>query len=129
MRLLLDTHILIWVLSGSDRLNRQARAAIIEPENDVFFSAVNTWEIAIKASLGRADFRVDPELVMAEAAEIGLQELTLTAEVAAKVAALPLYHRDPFDRLLIAQAISERAQFYTADPILKNYGDIVSLVT
>lgn len=127
MRILLDTHILLWAISTSERLNEAVRATILDPENDILFSAVNIWEIAIKAARRRPDFAVHPEAVFREALDIGFIELPVRSDVAARVADLPLIHRDPFDRLLVAQAIAEPAVLYTADARLSAYSELVRL--
>jgi PIN domain nuclease of toxin-antitoxin system len=128
MRILLDTHILIWAITTPERLEPQARAALLDAENEILFSAASIWEIAIKTALRRADFVARPEIVAQEALDIGFAELPVRATTAARVADLPLLHRDPFDRLLIAQAIEEPAVFYTADDILTGYTDLVQRV-
>lgn len=128
MRLLLDTHILLWALAEPERLDADTRAVLEDAGNDVLFSAASLWEIAIKAGLGRPDFRVDPDLVLRAARGTAFIELPVHAEAAALVARLPAYHRDPFDRLLIAQAMAETVPFYTADPLLPPYSALVKLV-
>jgi PIN domain nuclease of toxin-antitoxin system len=128
MRILLDTHILIWAITTPERLEPQARAALLDAENEILFSAASIWEIAIKTALRRADFVARPEIVAQEALDIGFAELPVRATTAARVADLPLLHRDPFDRLLIAQAIEEPAVLYTADDILTGYTDLVQRV-
>ncbi len=125
MRILLDTHILLWALANPTQLTKDARAAIEDPTNDVLFSAASIWEIAIKASLKRTDFRVSPEGIAAAAIESGFRELPVYSAAAAQTAKLPAHHRDPFDRLLIAQAITEPAVFYTADAQLEAYSELV----
>jgi len=128
MRILLDTHILIWAITTPERLEPPARAAILDAENEILFSAASIWEIAIKAALRRADFVARPEIVTQEALDIGFVELPVRATTAARVADLPLLHRDPFDRLLIAQAIEEPAVLYTADDVLTGYTDLVQRI-
>jgi PIN domain nuclease of toxin-antitoxin system len=128
MRILLDTHVLIWAITTPERLGPQARAAVLDAENQILFSAASIWEIAIKAALRRADFLARPEVVAQEALDIGFAELPVRAATAARVADLPLLHRDPFDRLLIAQAIEEPAMLYTADDTLTGYSDLVQRV-
>lgn len=128
MRLLLDTHLLLWALAEPARLDSVTRAAIEDPENEVLFSAASIWEIAIKAALRRPDFDLDPAEVARAALETGFQELPVKAAVAARVLHLPMHHRDPFDRLLVAQAMSEPARLYTADALLKPYSELVTLV-
>src|SRR5438067_13836350 len=128
MRILLDTHILIWALTTPERLDPRARAATLDAENEVLFSAASICEIAIKAALRRAYFVARPEIVAQEVLDIGFAELPVRATTAARVADLPLLHRDPFDRLLIAQAIEQPAALYTADDILTGYTDLVQRV-
>jgi PIN domain nuclease of toxin-antitoxin system len=125
MRLLLDTHVLLWALGSPKQLGKDGRAAIEDPANEVLFSAASIWEIAIKASLKRTDFRVSPEAIAAAALESGFRELPIHSAAAAYTAKLPAHHRDPFDRLLIAQAVTEPAVFYTADVHLEVYSDLV----
>lgn len=125
MRLLLDTHVLLWAISTPERLNAQVQAAIRNPDNDVLFSAASIWEIAIKAGLRRADFTAQPDAVTQEALDLGFVELPVYSATAARAADLPRIHRDPFDRLLIAQAIEEPAILYTADTQLLAYSELV----
>lgn len=128
MRLLLDTHILLWALAEPVRLGPEARATIEDPENEVLFSAASIWEVAIKAGLGRPDFAFDPHEVACGAVEAGFVELPVRADAAAQVAGLPLYHRDPFDRLLVAQAMAGPLRLLTADPLLPPYSELVTLI-
>lgn len=128
MRLLLDTHVLLWALGDPARLDSAIRDRLEDAANEVLFSAASIWEIAIKARLGRADFTVHPEQVAREARMTGFVELRVSADAAARVADLPLHHRDPFDRLLVAQAIAEPARLYTVDPLLPPYSELVELI-
>jgi len=128
MRLLLDTHLLLWALADPDRLGIALRDLIENPENEVLFSAASIWEIAIKTGLGRVDFTVRPEAVTRGAILAGFTELPVRAEAAAQVADLPPHHRDPFDRLLVAQAIAGPLRLYTADPLLPPYSELIILV-
>lgn len=128
MRLLLDTHLLLWAVSAPDRLDAATRDLVEDPANEVLFSAASIWEIAIKAGLGRADFAVRPEMIAQAARDTGFGELPVRAAVAARVADLPPYHRDPFDRLLVAQAMAEPVLLYTVDPLLPPYTERVRLV-
>ena len=128
MRLLLDTHILLWALDQPARLDSGTRALLEDPTNEVLFSAASIWEIAIKVRLGRADFPVRPEAIAQAARDTGFTELPVRADAAARVADMPLHHRDPVDRLLVAQAITEPMRLYTADPLLPPYSDLVTLV-
>ena len=125
MRVLLDTHVLLWALIAPKRLGKEARAAIESPDNDVLFSAASIWEIAIKSALKRTDFRVAPDAIVTAAIETGFTELPVRSAAAIQVAKLPPHHRDPFDRLLIAQAITEPATLYTADSQLEVYSELV----
>lgn len=128
MHILLDTNILIWSLTQPERLAKTAGPALVDPENEVFFSAVSIWEIAIKFGLHRADFTVEPRAIARQAAKNGFVGLPLAIETAASVATLAAHHRDPFDRLLIAQALAGPMQFYTADAALAVYSDLVHIV-
>ncbi|MGO9514306.1 MAG: type II toxin-antitoxin system VapC family toxin [Steroidobacteraceae bacterium] len=125
MRLLLDTHIFLWAVSGSALLKSPARR-LMEGADQLFVSAASIWEIAIKARLGKIDAEVR-ELVEA-VGKSGFLELPVRAVHAAGVATLPLHHTDPFDRLLIAQAIAEPLKLLTAEPTLAGYGDLIVLV-
>lgn len=128
MVLLLDTHVLLWVLDAPERLPREIAGQLESPETTVYFSAASIWEIAIKASLGKIDFPYSPEAIAQAARDTGFVELPVRAEHGAKVAQLPLHHRDPFDRLLIAQSLLLPAQLLTADAALVPYTELVRLV-
>ena len=125
MRVLLDTHVLLWALITPKRLGKDARAAIESPDNDILFSAASIWEIAIKSALKRSDFRIAPEAIAAAAVESGFTELPVKSAAAIQVAKLPDHHRDPFDRLLIAQAMTEPATLYTVDTQFEVYSELV----
>lgn len=128
MRLLLDTHVLLWALAGDPRLHGEMRDLIEDPRNPVLFSAASIWEIAIKASLRRTGLDVGPQDIAAAARATGFTELPVQGDAAALVAGLPLHHRDPFDRLLVAQAIHQTARLVTADPQLPIYSGLVTLL-
>ena len=128
MRLLLDTHILLWALADDPRLDARARSWIEDPSNLVLFSAASIWEIAIKSALNRTRFGVSPTEIAEAARLTGFTELPVHAAAAALVADLPMLHRDPFDRLLVAQAISETVRLVTSDPLLRPYSELVTLV-
>lgn len=128
MRLLLDTHVLIWALAMPDKLRSMTRAMIEDTDNEVLFSAASIWEVAIKSSLRRSGFIIRPEEIISGAIEAGFTELSIGAAVAAKVSDLPLHHRDPFDRLLVAQAMADSILLLTADTLLLPYSDLVILV-
>ena len=125
MRVLLDTHILLWALAEPRRLDRETRATIESSDTEVLFSAASIWEIALKSGLGRSDFAFDAEEIAQAALDTGFTEVAVRAKAAALVARLPLLHRDPFDRVLVAQAIVEPATLYTADQQLVPYSDLV----
>lgn len=125
MKLLIDTHILLWWLEDSPSLASQARSLISDPDNAVFLSAVSMWEIWLKVSLGKLRLPKQFERILADQ---GFEHLPLTASQARNVAELPWIHRDPFDRMLIAQAKSERLKLVTSDQTLSGYGDCVLVV-
>ena len=125
MRLLLDTQIFLWYLADSKRLVPRARTAIGGADR-VFVSAASIWEAAIKTALGKLTVALD-DLVAGIAAS-GFSELPITALHAARVAALPDHHRDPFDRMLIAQALHEPLHLLTADAALRRYSDLIVTV-
>ena len=123
MRLLLDTHIAIWSIAMSQRIKSHARALLGDPANSIVVSAVSIWEIAIKHSLGKQTAPPFPaDVAMRLFTNAGYELLHMTPEHAAAVAALPRLHGDPFDRLLLAQAIVEPMRLMTADPRLHPYG-------
>lgn len=128
MRVLLDTHILLWALTEPKRLSRETRARLEDPEAEILFSAASIWEIAIKAQSGRVSFAVRPGEIAEAAKAAGFLELPVRAEAAALVAELPMHHRDPFDRLLIAQAMSEPARFCTVDKGLVPYSNLAMFI-
>jgi PIN domain nuclease of toxin-antitoxin system len=128
VRLLLDTHVLLWVAAEPRRLPLEVRERLESPDNDVLFSAASIWELAIKMQIGRVDLGVTPEKLADEAVRRGFDELPVTAAHAAGVRRLPLHHRDPFDRLLVAQALHEPARLLTADRALEPYSDLVEVI-
>jgi len=121
MKLLLDTHLLLWAAGEPERLSSEAVALIEEPENDLLFSAASLWEVAIKSGLGRADFRVSPRLLRRGLLDNGYAELPITSAHAVAIDNLPAIHRDPFDRLLVAQATAEGILLLTGDPEVARY--------
>jgi PIN domain nuclease of toxin-antitoxin system len=128
MRLLLDTHVLLLALADPDRLPAAARALIEDAENEIFYSAANLWEIAIKGALGRADFSADAAEVLAAMPQTGFAELPVRARHAAEFSRLPPIHEDPFDRMLIAQARAEPMVLLTNDALLAGYPAAVHLL-
>lgn len=121
MRFLLDTHLLLWAAASSKRLSREARELLEDESHQALYSAASIWEIAIKSSLRRKDFRIDLASLLTALPQMGLVELPVTAAHTAGVAQLPFIHRDPFDRLLIAQSIAEPLTLLTNDEILDRY--------
>lgn len=125
MRLLLDTHIFIWAVTDSPKLSHEARRQILAAD-EVYVSAASIWEIAIKSGLGKIEGDVVQMVSAIEGS--GFLELPVTADHAARVADLPLHHRDPFDRLLVAQAMTEPLTLLTAENVLSRYTDLVRVV-
>lgn len=121
MKFLLDTHLLLWAAGQLDRLPAEARTLIDDPLNEPVFSPASLWEIAIKCGLGRRDFQVDARLLRRGLLDNGYLELAITSEHAVAVAGLPPIHKDPFDRLLVAQSIIEGITLLTADPLVAQY--------
>jgi PIN domain nuclease of toxin-antitoxin system len=121
LKLLLDTQILLWAAGQPERLSAAARRQLANPRNELVFSAASLWEITIKKSLGRDDFRVDPRVLRRGLLDHGYTELPITSEHAVSVDALPDLHKDPFDRILLAQALTEGITLITADAQLARY--------
>jgi PIN domain nuclease of toxin-antitoxin system len=121
VKFLLDTQILLWAAGEPERLSPAARRQLSDPKNELLFSAASLWEITIKKSLGREDFRVEPRLLRRGLLDNGFTELPITSEHAVSVDALPDLHKDPFDRILLAQALSEGITLLTADAQLARY--------
>ncbi len=128
MRLLLDTHILLWALDTPERLPCLLREQLESSETEVYFSAASIWEIAIKSALGKVNFHYSPNQIADGARMTGFVEIPISSEHAAGVARLPLHHADPFDRLLVAQALAMPARFVTADATLIVYSELVEWV-
>lgn len=125
MRLLLDTHLFLWAVTDSRKLKAAARRQMLAAEQ-IYVSAASIWEIAIKARLGKIDG--DPQRLAQAIEDSGFIELPVSARHAACVAQLPLHHHDPFDRLLVAQSLSEPLLLLTADEALARYGELVKVV-
>jgi PIN domain nuclease of toxin-antitoxin system len=128
MRLLLDTHVLLWTIAESRRLSAAARALIGEPDNELTFSSVSVWEVAIKAGRGRDDFRIDVSSLRRSLFDNDYVELPITGAHAVALGGLPPIHRDPFDRMLVAQAIVEGLTLVTSDPAVAKYRGPIRLV-
>lgn len=121
MNYLLDTHILLWILIDPDKVSAPMRRLIEDTGNRVWFSAASIWEIAIKHSLAKAAFAVEPAIIWKAARETGLEELAVTAEHSVGVDVLPWLHRDPFDRLLVSQARASGMKLLSVDPQVNAY--------
>ena len=121
MKLLLDTHLLLWGAGQPERLSEAARQLIEADENELIFSTASLWEIVIKRGLGRGDFKVDPRLLRRGLLDNGYSELPIGSEHVVAIDALPPLHKDPFDRVLIAQALVEGITLLTRDPMVARY--------
>ncbi|MCR4470521.1 MULTISPECIES: type II toxin-antitoxin system VapC family toxin [unclassified Burkholderia] len=121
MKVLLDTHLLLWAAADAAELPSSARSIIQDPAYTLLFSVVSLWEIVIKRGLDRDDFQVDPHLLRRNLLDVGYVELPITSAHVLCVEQLPAVHRDPFDRLLIAQAISEGVSLLTHDHTVARY--------
>ncbi|MFT3960269.1 type II toxin-antitoxin system VapC family toxin [Propionivibrio sp.] len=121
MKLLLDTHLLLWAAGMPDRLPAEARKLMDDPENELFFSAASLWEIAIKQGLARDDFKADARLLRRGLFDNGYSELPVASEHAVAIDSLPPIHKDPFDRMLVAQATVEGITLLTADAMVARY--------
>lgn len=125
MNLLLDTHVALWAITDSPKLSQKARDLIASPKTTVWVSAANVWEIAIKHSLGRGDMPVSSQDATRYFQESGYRFLAVEAEHAVAVEELPAHHQDPFDRILVAQALIEPMRLMTHDPLVALYSDTI----
>jgi len=121
MKLLLDTHLLLWAAGEPRRLSKAARALIDNPDNELLFSAASLWEVAIKRGLGRKDFKVDARLLRRGLLDNEYRELPILSDHVVATESLPLIHRDPFDRILVAQATVEGITLLTIDSLVSQY--------
>jgi PIN domain nuclease of toxin-antitoxin system len=121
LKLLLDTHLLLWAAGQPQHLSKAARSLIDDTENELLFSAASLWEVAIKSTLGRADFQLDPKLLRRGLLDNGYTELSITSAHAVAVTSLPPIHKDPFDRLIVAQAMMEGITLVTSDQVVSEY--------
>ena len=128
MRLLVDTHLLLWAAAKSRRLPKEARRMLEDPANEIRFSAASLWEIVIKAALRKPDFKVDVALLRPALAEMGFVELPISGVHAERLGSLPPIHKDPFDRMLVAQSLAEPLVLVTNDGVLAGYGEGVKVV-
>jgi PIN domain nuclease of toxin-antitoxin system len=125
LNLLLDTHVALWAITDNPKLSQKARDLIASPKTNVWVSAANVWEIAIKHSLGRGDMPVSGRDAMRYFQESGYRFLPVEAEHAVAVEELPAHHQDPFDRILVAQALVEPMRLLTHDPLVALYSDTI----
>ena len=123
MKLLLDTHLLLWAAGEPEKLSASARSLLLDNANDLFFSSASIWEIVIKKGLGRDDFKVDPVRLRKMLVTNGYAEVSVESDHALAIDNLPPLHKDPFDRILLAQAKVEGLQLVTADTQIIRYGD------
>ncbi|WLI90010.1 type II toxin-antitoxin system VapC family toxin [Massilia sp. R2A-15] len=121
MKLLLDTHVLLWSAVAPEKLSDSARALLSDPQNELMFSAASLWEIAIKRGLARSDFRTDARVLRRSLIDNGYTEVPVTSEHAVAIDGLPGIHKDPFDRILVAQSIVEGVTLVTGDSLLAQY--------
>jgi len=121
MKLLLDTHLLLWAAGEPQRLSREARTLLDNPDNELLFSAASLWEVAIKRGLGREDFKVDARLLRRGLLDNGYSELPIISDHVVATDSLPLMHKDPFDRILVAQATVEGVTLLTIDSLVSQY--------
>ena len=128
MRVLLDTHILIWALSAPERLSEAARSLIRNEVTSVLFSTVSIWEIGVKSAMLKPAFVWNPAAILAEAKKVGFEECLISSAAAIAATALPKHHADPFDRLLIGQALQEPARLLTGDKLLARYSELVEVM-
>lgn len=128
MKLLLDTHLLLWAASQPNRLSAAALRLIDNPANELFFSAASIWEVAMKRGLGRSDFQADPRLFRRGLLDNGYSELPILSDHVVAIDSLPPIHKDPFDRLLVAQATVEGISLLTADSVVARYPGPVKMV-
>ena len=125
---LLDTHLLLWAAAGNEQIPDQVRKRLVDEQVQPLFSAASIWEVVIKSALGRNDFKVNPARLRRGLLENGYQELPITSAHALAVSQLPDHHRDPFDRILAAQANEEGVELLTADVTLAAYPGPITLV-
>lgn len=128
MNILLDTHIALWAIADSPALPNKARELISTPRNTIWVSAASIWEIAIKHSLGRGDMPVSGEAALGYFRQAGYRVLAIEPEHAAAIEGLPAHHQDPFDRLLVAQALTEPMRLLTHDATVAKYSDTILYV-
>jgi len=128
VKLLLDTHLLLWAAGEPSRLPRTARSLLDDPDNELLFSVASLWEVSIKRALGRKDFAVDPRLLRRGLLDNGYIELAIISDHVVAIDGLPTIHKDPFDRVLVAQAMIEGVTLLTTDFLLGRYPGAIQIV-
>jgi PIN domain nuclease of toxin-antitoxin system len=128
VKYLLDTHLLLWTAGQPEHLSSTARSIIDDASNELIFSAANLWEVVIKSGLGRTDFQTDARILRRGLLDNGYSELAITSEHVIALATLPPLHKDPFDRILVAQSTTEGVTLLTSDPLVAQYPGLVRLV-
>ena len=128
MKLLLDTHLLLWAAGDPAQLSTMAKTLLEDPQNNLIFSAASLWEVAIKRGLSHVEFNVDPRLLRRGLLDNGYTELSISSAHAVEAESLPAIHKDPFDRILVAQSMVEGITLLTSDPIVARYPGPVRLV-
>ena len=128
MKLLLDTHLLLWAAGEPRRLSKPARRLIDNPDTELLFSAASLWEVAIKRRLGREDVKVDARLLRRGLLDNGYSELPIISDHVVATESLPMLHRDPFDRILVAQATVEGVTLLTIDSLISQYAGPIRTV-
>lgn len=128
MKLLLDTHILLWAAATPERLSPAAQALLGDVDHELLFSTASIWEVTIKAGMGRVDFRANARLLRRGLLDHGYVEVPVTSQHAVEIDGLPAIHRDPFDRILIAQALVEGVELVTSDELVARYPGPIRLV-
>ena len=128
MKLLLDTHLLLWAAGDPNRLSREARRLVDNPNNELLFSVASLWEVAIKRGLGRDDFKLDARVLRRGLLDNGYSELPIISEHVVAIDSLPSIHKDPFDRVLVAQATVEGITLLTTDSVVSKYPGPIRIV-
>jgi PIN domain nuclease of toxin-antitoxin system len=128
MKFLLDTHLLLWAAGEPRRLSKQARTLIDNPDNELLFSVASLWEVVIKRGLDRGDFKVDARLLRRGLLDNGYSELPILSDHVVAIDSLPSIHKDPFDRILVAQAAVEGVTLLTIDSVMSKYPGPIRMV-
>jgi PIN domain nuclease of toxin-antitoxin system len=128
MKLLLDTHLLLWAAGDPNRLSREARRLVDNPDNELLFSVASLWEVAMKRGLGRDDFKLDARVLRRGLLDNGYSELPIISEHVVAIDSLPSIHKDPFDRVLVAQATVEGITLLTTDSVVSKYPGPIRIV-